>query len=139
LVFDKLRWKRADSNYVIETVMTLKAGRIVGISRALAPGSRYQVDLPEAAGSVSVQKGKFSVSADSKVEVAHGLVEVAFKGTKRTVEEGFAFDPASQATRVLTAREQRELQECFGLVIPRCPPPEHRPPWPLLRSIPRGF
>jgi hypothetical protein len=72
LELTKLSFLQAEPEVIIETVLTLKKGRVLGSVKKLATDSRYEVVTP--AGTAAVRGTQYDVRADGRVTCIQGQV-----------------------------------------------------------------
>jgi WD40 repeat protein/tRNA A-37 threonylcarbamoyl transferase component Bud32/Tfp pilus assembly protein PilF len=72
LELTKLSFLQAEPEVIIETVLTLKKGRVLGTVKKLATDSRYEVVTP--AGTAAVRGTQYDVRADGRVTCIQGQV-----------------------------------------------------------------
>lgn len=106
LGLDKLTLQGTGADQVTETQLDLKAGRITGSVKKLAPASKYEVKLPN--GVAGIRGTVYDITADGLIRVATGTVVVAFQGSDgqivtRTINGGETFDTKSLQTGLLDA------------------------------------
>jgi hypothetical protein len=96
LGIDRLTITQTGADQVTDTQLDLKAGRIVGMVKKMAPASKYEVRIPN--GVAGVRGTIYSLSADGTLSVLSGSVWVSMVGTDGTpvtteVKAGQQFDP----------------------------------------------
>ena len=96
MVVDKLSLQRTGADEVSETQLDLRAGQIVGTTKKLSGGSRYEVKIPN--GVAGIRGTTFLIGANGTVYVLTGSVVISYvdsNGVLRTttVTAGNSFTP----------------------------------------------
>jgi hypothetical protein len=117
LGLDKLCFEPTGADTVVETQLDLKAGKIVGIVKKLAPTSKYEVKTPN--GVAGIRGTEYVISATGEVEVVTGSVVVVYvkadgSVVTQEVRAGQKFDPATGKVSDMTPDDQRWALEQLG-------------------------
>jgi hypothetical protein len=72
LELTKLQFQQTDEEATIETALTLKRGRILGIVKKLSARSRYEVAIP--VGSARILSGQYDISAEGQITALSGVI-----------------------------------------------------------------
>lgn len=99
LVLDRLQFREtSQEEFVIETSLNLRDGRVIGQVKKTSPASRYEVVTPTMVA--GIRGTDYDISADGTTKVYDGQVVVAYSvdGQVPTflVNGGFKFNPATQ-------------------------------------------
>lgn len=98
LVLDRLQFRETAQDFVIETSLNLRDGRVIGQVKKTSPASRYEVVTPTMVA--GIRGTDYDISADGTTKVYDGQVVVAYSvdGQVPTflVNGGFKFNPTTQ-------------------------------------------
>lgn len=113
IAIEKLNFEKTGEDVVIETLLDVKSGRIVGVVRKLTGGSKYEVKTPN--GVAGIRGTEYSIGADGTVYVVTGQVVVVYVKSDgsvvtQVVNKGEMFNPATQRVEPIPADRLAELQ-----------------------------
>jgi hypothetical protein len=140
LAIEKLNYTAGGVDTTIETVLNVKAGRIMGYVKKLSGTSKYEVKTPS--GVAGIRGTDYLISADGTVNVVAGQVVVVFVKSDgsvvtQVVNEGQMFNPATQKVEPIPsdrlADYQQRLSAMKGGVVAE---PEAVEPAPIIRISP---
>ncbi len=103
LALNTLSVEQGAGESIANTEMGLSTGRIQGVLRKLSASSRFEVRTP--VGSAGIRGTKYDISANGRVTVIEGLVQVyytppgATAPVKFDVPAGYTFDPTENSGR----------------------------------------
>jgi hypothetical protein len=119
MTLDRLQFREASDEIVIETSLNLREGRILGQVKKTSPASRYEVVTPTMVA--GIRGTDYDISADGTTKVYDGQVVVAYSvdGQVPTflVNAGFKFDPNLQQVVPLDTTVDGIFPDFPGLTV----------------------
>jgi hypothetical protein len=100
LLFEKLRYRETTDQIVIQTVIGLEKGGILGLVNRLADASLYEIKTP--AGVCRVRgdgHSTYDISGDGRVRVFEGTIELSSGANSFKISAGQMFDADTREVR----------------------------------------